>query len=179
MNRLLLALLGLVLLTAGAGTLAVNMGKIPGVDRDAALVPGTAMPPTWVLVAVAVASILIALLCVRWLFAQVPRTPVSAWRWTGEEGTTRVSTATIVAPFIDELTLYPGVRKAEASLTGSTTTPELAIVVRAHSDADLREIRRRIDDEGVPRLGQAVGATEIRSTVEFRILSSTGDVRVS
>ncbi len=126
----------------------------------------------------AAAAVVVALLCLRWLLAQVPRHQNTTWRWTEDAGATRMSTATATAPFIEEISAYPGVRKAEAALTGSLTTPSLALVVRAHSDADLRGIRRRIDDEGLPRLREALGTPDLQAVVEFRIASSKIDARV-
>lgn len=178
MNRFLLGLLGLVLLVAGAAAIVVHLGFVPRVDRDAALVPGTALPPTWVLVVVAAAAVVIALLCVRWLVAQVPRRRVATWRWAEAAGATRITTSTAAAPFADEVTGYPGVRKVEALLTGPHTAPRLALVVRAHGDADLRGIRRRIDDEGLPRLREALDAPDLHATVEFRMTSSKTAARV-
>ncbi|WP_439664232.1 alkaline shock response membrane anchor protein AmaP [Lentzea sp. HUAS TT2] len=178
MNRFLLGLLGLVLLLAGAFALAVHFGFVPQVDRSAVLVPGTELPPAWVLWVVAAAAVLVALLCLRWLTAQIPRRKVASWRWADEAGSTRISTATATAPFAEEITAYPGVRKVEAALTGPHTAPRLALVVRAHGDADLRGIRRRIDDEGLPRLREALGTPGLDATVEFRMSSTKADVRV-
>ncbi|MGW6936884.1 alkaline shock response membrane anchor protein AmaP [Lentzea sp. NPDC054927] len=178
MNRFLLGLLGLILLAAGAAAAAVHLGFVPRIDRDAVLVPGTELPPTWVLVVVAAAAVVIALLCLRWLIAQIPRRRVSTWRWADDAGATRITTATAAAPFADEVTTYPGVRKVEVELTGPHTAPRLALVVRAHGDADLRGIRRRIDDEGLPRLREALGTPDLQATVEFRMTSSKTDARV-
>ena len=178
MNRFLLGLLGLVLLLAGAFALAVHFGFVSQVDRSAVLVPGTELPPAWVLWVVAAAAVLVALLCLRWLTAQIPRRKVASWRWADEAGSTRISTATATAPFAEEITAYPGVRKVEAALTGPHTAPRLALVVRAHGDADLRGIRRRIDDEGLPRLREALGTPGLDATVEFRMSSTKADARV-
>ncbi|GHH61483.1 alkaline shock response membrane anchor protein AmaP [Lentzea cavernae] len=178
MNRFLLGLLGLVLLLAGAFAVVVHFGRVPQVDRSAALVPGTVLPPAWVLWVVAAAAVVVALLCLRWLTAQIPRRKVVSWRWEEEAGTTRLSTATATAPFTEEVTAYPGVRKVETALTGPHTAPRLALVVRAHGDADLRGIRRRIDDEGLPRLREALDAPGLQAIVEFRMTSSKGDARV-
>ncbi|WP_189159253.1 alkaline shock response membrane anchor protein AmaP [Lentzea pudingi] len=178
MNRFVLGLLGLVLLLAGALAVAIHLDFVPQVDRDASLLPGTALPPAWVLWVVAAAAVVVALLCLRWLAAQIPRRKVVSWRWADEAGATRISTATATAPFAEEITAYPGVRKVEAELTGPHTAPRLALVVRAHGDADLRGIRRRIDDEGLPRLREALGTPDLQAIVEFRMSNSKGDARV-
>ncbi len=178
MNRFVLGLLGLVGLIAGGAALAVHLGYVPLVDRDTALVPGTASPPTWVFVVTAAVAVVIALLCLRWLVAQVPRREVATWRWAEEAGTTRVTTSTAAAPFAEEVTGYPGVLKADAALTGPRTVPRLHLVVRAGGDADLRDIRRRIDEEGLPRLRQALETPDLHATVEFRMTASEADARV-
>lgn len=177
MNRFLLGLLGLVLLIAGGAAVALHLGVVPWIGRDAALVPGTALPPTWVLVVTAAVAVVIALLCLRWLIAQVPRREVASWRWADEAGVTRISSSTAAAPFAEEVAAYPGVRKVEAELTGPRTAPNLALVVRAHGDADLRGIRRRIDDEGLPRLREALETPDLRATVEFRMAASKAAAR--
>jgi hypothetical protein len=177
-NRFLLGLLGLVLVLAGAFAILAHLGFVPQVDRDASLVPGTALPQAWVLWVVAAVAVVLALLCLRWLAAQIPRRKVTAWHWADEAGTTRITTATATAPFAEEVTAYPGVRKVEAALTGPHTAPSLALVVRAHGDADLRGIRRRIDDEGLPRLREALGTPDLHATVEFRMSPSKADARV-
>lgn len=178
MNRFLLGLLGLLLLIAGGAAVVLHFGFVPRIDRDAVLVPGTALPPTWVLVVIAAAAVVIGLLCLRWLIAQVPRRKVATWRWADDAGATRITTATAAAPFAEEITSYPGVRKVEAALTGPHTAPRLALVVRAHGDADLRGIRRRIDDEGLPRLREALGTPDLHATVEFRMTSTKTGARV-
>ncbi|HEX7304606.1 alkaline shock response membrane anchor protein AmaP [Lentzea sp.] len=178
MNRFLLGLLGLVLMVAGGAAVAVNLGYVRQVDRGSALVPGTAMPPTWVFVVTAAVAVLVALLCLRWLVAQVPRRRTTSWRWAEEAGATRLTSSTAAAPFTEEVTAYPGVRKVEAELTGPHTAPNLALVVRADGDADLRGIRRRIDDEGLPRLREALETPDLHATVEFRIAASKAGARV-
>ncbi|KOV84571.1 hypothetical protein ADL03_16830 [Nocardia sp. NRRL S-836] len=175
----MLSLCGLVLLAAGGAAGAAHLGRIPRLDPQAPLVPGTALPPTWVFVVTAAVAVVLGLLCVRWLLAQVPRTPTTTWRWTGDNGSTRMSTGVAAAPLAEEIGGYPGVRKVEAALTGPHTAPRLALVVRAHGDADLREIRRRIDDEAVPRLRAALESPDLTATVEFRLAATTADTRVS
>lgn len=177
MNRFSLGLLGFVLLVAGGAAVAVHLGRVPQVDRNAPVLPGTALPPAWVLWVVAAAAVVVALVCLRWLAAQIPRRKVATWRWADEAGATRITTATAAAPFAEEVTTYPGVRKVEAALTGPHTAPRLALVVRAHGDADLRGIRRRIDDEGLPRLREALGTPDLHATVEFRMSASKAVAR--
>jgi len=178
-NRVLLFLCGSVLLGAGGFAVVAHLGRVPGLDAGAPLVPGAELPPTWVLVVTAVVAVVLALLCLRWLLAQVPRTPATTWRWAGDHGTTRMSTSVATAPLAEEISGYPGVRKVEAALTGPHTAPRLALVVRAHGDADVREIRRRIDGEGLPRLREALESPELMATVEFRLAASTAPARVS
>lgn len=177
MNRVLLGFAGLLLTATGALAIAAHLGALPRINPQTALVPGDALPPTWALVTTAAVAIVVGLLCVRWLFAQVPRTPATTWRWVTDNGTTRMSTSVAAVPLAEEISGYRGVRKVEASLSGPVTAPRLALVVRTHGDADLRGIRRRIDDEGVPRLREALESPDLVATVEFR-LSTSATARV-
>jgi len=75
LNRTLIAVLGLLLMTAGALPAAIRFHWLPALGADRPLVPGTALPPAWVLYAAAAAGIVLALAGLRWLAAQLVRKP--------------------------------------------------------------------------------------------------------
>ena len=75
LNRTLLAVAGLLLLAAGAFAITTAYGWLPLLDRDRPLVPGTQLPPTWVLFVVVVGAVVLGLLVLRWLGAQALRRP--------------------------------------------------------------------------------------------------------
>ncbi|WP_340687778.1 alkaline shock response membrane anchor protein AmaP [Amycolatopsis coloradensis] len=175
LNRTLLVLIGLVLLAVGGFALGTHFGRIPLLDPDATLVPGTAMPPGWVWYAVAGVAVVVGLLALRWLIAQPVRKPKShTWRFDQEAGQTALAASTAVEPFTAEVATYPGVHAAHATLGGSQDAPVLAVVLSAEQDGDVAAIRERITEEGLPRLRQALDLTELPMTIEFRFTAKAG-----
>jgi len=170
LNRCLLAIIGITLVTGGGLAMAASLGMLP-VDPAPALVPGTGLPPTWVLYAVAGVAVLLALLCLRWLTAQLVRKPrTHTWRIEDdpEHGHTELAARIATTPFTADVTAYPGIHTAHADLTGPRHSPTLAVVVTTEHDADLSDIRHRLDTHGLPRLRSALDLTSLPMTIEFR-----------
>ncbi|GAB3570443.1 hypothetical protein GCM10027445_23970 [Amycolatopsis endophytica] len=171
LNRGLLTLLGLILFAAGGLTLATHFGW-PGLfDPASTVVPGRGRPPTWALYIVAAVAVLLGLLCLRWLTAQLIRKPRRGiWRLESDpdRGRTELATTTAVEPFADEIETYPGVRAAEASLTGAQHNATLTVVIHTEQQASLPAIRHRVRTEALPRLRQALDLQALPTAVEFR-----------
>ncbi|HWO65447.1 MAG TPA: alkaline shock response membrane anchor protein AmaP [Umezawaea sp.] len=177
LNRVLLGTLGVVLLAAGAFTVVAHFGLLTLVASDAPLVPELIDPPTWAFYVTAGVAIVLGLLCLRWILAQLVRAPKThTWRFDQDaaRGRTELAASTAIAPFVDEVTAYPGVHAVRATLAGRRETPALAMVVSAEQDGDLADIRRRIDTVGLPRLRQALDLDTVPVTIEFRFSSTTG-----
>ncbi|WP_221465121.1 alkaline shock response membrane anchor protein AmaP [Actinophytocola algeriensis] len=176
LNRGLLAIIGVALVTGGGLAMATSLGMLP-VDPATTLVPGTGLPPTWVLYAVAGVAVLLALLCLRWLTAQLVRTPrTHTWRFEDdpEHGHTELAARVATTPFTADVTAYPGIHTAHADLTGPQHSPTLAVVVTTEHDADLSDIRHRLDTDGLPRLRRALDLTSLPMTLEFRFTTKPG-----
>ncbi|MCR6483573.1 alkaline shock response membrane anchor protein AmaP [Amycolatopsis sp. OK19-0408] len=175
LNRTLLAGFGLLLIAAGAVPAAIRFHWLPALGADRPIVPGTALPPTWAWYVTATAGVVVALAGLRWLAAQLVRKPAGrTWHFESGTGTTDLATTTAVAPFIEEVRGYPGVRTATASLTGPADHPELLAVVSVEQDGDPAEIRDRIRDEGVSRLCQALDLDDLPTQVELRFTTAAG-----
>lgn len=177
MNRVLLALIGLVLLAAGAFAILVNTGVLTLLDRESALAPGTARPPTWVLYTTAAAGVVVALLALRWLLAQLtPATKTRTWQLEehAEHGGTELSTSTATAPFVADMTACPGVHTARAALSGPGQSPRLAVVVGIEQDASVDDVRSYLGGHALPRLRQALDLADLPTTVEFRFTTKVG-----
>ncbi|WP_181770939.1 Asp23/Gls24 family envelope stress response protein [Amycolatopsis pittospori] len=175
LNRTLLVLTGLVLLAGGLFAVGTHFGRIPLLEADTALVPGTAMPPGWAWYAVAGGALVVGLLTLRWLIAQPVRKPKSrTWRFDQDTGQTALAASTAVEPFTAEVGAYPGVHAAHATLGGTQDAPVLAVVLSAEQDGDLAAIRERVTGEGLPRLRQALDLEELPMTIEFRFSAKTG-----
>jgi hypothetical protein len=176
LNRALLALFGVVLLAAGGFTVATHYRRLKVIDPDSALVHGTGKPPTWALYLIVAVAVIVGLLCLRWLAAQLVHRPrPQIWRFEDDiaTGRTELGTTTAIAPFVDEVKTYPGVSTAAATLSGSRTSPAVALVISAEQDGDLTEIRHRLDTHGLPRLTQALDLGSPKVTVEFRFTTKT------
>lgn len=170
-NRTLLGLAGLALAGAGGYALAAHYGRLGWVDTGAPLVPGPAAPPTWVFVAVIAGAAVLALLCLRWLLAQLFRMPKSeGWQVGGDHrgGRTVLRSGTAAAPVAADIEGSPGVRDAEAWLSGSPDTPQLHLLVTAAPAADVAELRRRILGHAVTRLRAALEVEAVPVTLELR-----------
>ncbi|MEC3975645.1 alkaline shock response membrane anchor protein AmaP [Amycolatopsis sp. H20-H5] len=174
LNRTLLTLTGLVLIAGGGFAVATHFGKLKVLDRAAPLVPGDAVPPTWVFYVAIAAAVIIGLLCVRWLAAQAFRKPKSStWRLEErpETGTTQLASSTAAEPVAAEIGEYHGVRSASATLAGPARSPELFLRIAAEQGADINELRRQIDAEAIPRLRQALDLDTLPVSIEFRFTS--------
>lgn len=170
LNRTLLALLGVVLVAAGALALAAYYGWLGWVDTATPLVPGTAAPPAWVFWLVITGAVVLGLLCLRWLLAQFFRMPKPvAWRMEaeGSAGRTVLSSRTAASALAADIESFDDVRAAEAWLSGPRATPELHLAVTAEPDADIPRLRGRIHDEAVPRLCRALEIGELPVRLEL------------
>jgi hypothetical protein len=176
LNRFLLAVIGVTLVVGGGLALAASLGRL-SVDPAAALVSGTDLPPTWVLYAIAAGAVVLALLCLRWLAAQLATKPKSrTWRIAddAEDGHTELAARIATTPFIAEIAEYPGIHTAYADLTGARHAPTLVVVVTTEQDADLTDIRHRLTTHGLPRLRNALDLTSLPVTLEFRFTTQAG-----
>ncbi|MFI1461210.1 Asp23/Gls24 family envelope stress response protein [Nocardia carnea] len=170
LNRLLLALLGIALLAAGAYALAAYSGWPGWVDTDTPLVPGTAAPADWVFWLVITGATVLGLLCLRWLMAQLFRMPRPvSWRMEadGSAGRTVLSSRTAATAVAADIESYGEVRTADAWLAGPRATPELHLVVTAEPGADIPRLRDRIHEEAVPRLRRALDVGELPIRLEL------------
>lgn len=180
LNRVLLALIGVVLMVGGAYLIAAYLGQWEWADRDAALVPGTAEPSPWVFVAVVAGAVIVALAALRWLAAQFVRLP-SRMRWhigtVGSFGETRLDSNVVAEAVVADLESYPDIRSAQAKLSGRGRAPQAHLVVTAEPDADLTALRERISDDCLPRLRQALQVDEVPTTLELRLADRGRTVR--
>jgi hypothetical protein len=178
LNRTVLALLGLLCLAAGGVVLLIGTGLLGGllpVPADAPLLPPGLVLPGWGPWAVVAAAIIVGLLALRWLIAQTIRGPASSdWQLSPDitTGTTHIDSDTAARPLADEIEDYPGVRSATARLTGPHQHPHLYLRVSADDHADISDLRRRIDDDAIPRLTQALNLPALTADMLLRLVTA-------
>ncbi|MBJ7607871.1 MAG: alkaline shock response membrane anchor protein AmaP [Candidatus Dormibacteraeota bacterium] len=183
LNRTVLALLGVILLMAGAFGLAFGLdllhGVLPALDPSARVVPAGATAAVWVPYVATGAAIVIGLLCLRWLIAQALRRPTtSTWRLPVDSGhgTTRLDTDHAADAAAADIAGYPGVAKATATLTGPRQQPTLHLVVHTETGAAIAPLRERITTEALPRLRQALELDTLPTDLLLRL--DTSDARI-
>lgn len=177
LNRTLLAVLGIVLLASGGFAVGTHFGWWRVLDPNARLVPGTALPGTLALYVTAAVAIILGLLCLRWLAAQLlVKQPTRVLRFERDidTGRTELAANAAIAPFLTEVASYPGVHAARGTLHGTRADARLSLVITADQDGDLGEIRRALQDNGLPRLCHALDLELLPVAVEFRVATPSG-----
>ncbi|MDX3659704.1 hypothetical protein PV646_20585 [Streptomyces sp. ID05-26A] len=177
LNRVVLAIIGLVLLVAGGVVLAGTLATLDVLRPDSPLVPGDALPPAWVWYVITAGAVALGLLATRWLVAQADRTPrTGTWRFdTGPGGgRTELAASTAIAPLLAEVETYPGVHAVRGTLAGRPENPALTLVISTTQDGEPSAIRHALVASGLPRLRQALGISELPTTVEFHLTDKPG-----
>jgi len=176
-NRTGLLLLGAVLAAAGGVGFARGVGAFGNARTSSPVLTGEARrfadEHGWFWPAVAAAAVVLALLGLAWLLMQLRsgRSRGITLEPTAENGATRVEAGAIAGALEAEIGEYPGVRKVRARLIGSSKGSELRLKVAYGPAADPAELRRRIQDEAIPRLCGAIERESIPTVVRLHPLS--------
>lgn len=174
-NRIGLAIVGTVLLLAGAGALLRGLDLLPDLLGEAEE-PVTnestrdfVADQDWFWPAVAAALIVLALLCLRWLLVQTRTGALGTLRLEpdGGRGTTRMPARTLAGAIEDDLGRSPYLSRPRATLTGSRTSPRLRVAASVDPAADPTAVRTRAQ-EAIDRCRQALEAPTLPTTVLFR-----------
>jgi hypothetical protein len=153
-NRVLWAVIGLVLAAAGALGVAAARGHLPGVDPRSTLVPGWLLARwrswgPWAWAAVAVAGLILAWLGWRLLRAQLRpggRRPLPAALTlrSGEDGETageiRLNSPALAHAAEHALERHGAVEHALVRLFGDAEHPEMRARIETAGDTDLRTV---------------------------------------
>lgn len=181
LNRVTLAILGVLALAAGGFVLLVGTGvlRVPvpvPVAAGAPLIPADEALRSWVPWAVAPAAAVVALLSLRWLVAQTIHRPRSRdWQLAPDtrHGSTHIGSDAAVEPLREEIADYPGVLSATAHLTGPRHYPQLHLRVSTDDRADITALRRQIDTEAIPHLTQALDLPALPADLLLRLDTSS------
>lgn len=176
LNRTLLALIGLLLLVAGAAGLASGLGQLrsvlPGLDPSAPLLPAGVTVLLWVPWVAIVAAVVVGLLCLRWLVAQALRRPATG-TWSLRQGASGGSTTLPADAAGDAVAAdiegYTGVRKATATLTGTHEAPLLQLEVTTEENTPVGALRDRITAHALPRLCAALDLDDVPTSLLLRV----------
>lgn len=176
LNRVLLALTGLALISVSAFTLLLVWGPLdrllPMLSPHAPLIwPGTEMP-FWLPYATILIAVAVGFGCLRWLLAQTQRTPPSrTWRLVTDagRGVTYLDTSHAAAAIAEDVQTYRGVARATATLTGPRAQPHLRLTVHTETATAINPLRRRITEHALPRLRQALELEHLPTELLLRL----------
>jgi hypothetical protein len=170
LNRVVLALLGLVFLAAGGLGLAAGAGAfgpdpnvLPQSVRDYADRNG------WYWWAVAAGALIIALLALGWLLAQLRTERAGRLDLTTDDrdGVTIVRSAALTDAVDDEAETLRGVSRASAHLRDHRGK-KLLLAVDLTDYADIGEVRRALESDVVAHARRAVDDPRLPVDIELR-----------
>jgi hypothetical protein len=164
LNRFLLTLLGLLLLTAGIVGLLFGFGAFgERRARERVLDPDVTdfvvRNADWFWPAVALACLLLALLALRWLFQQLRTDRIGSLDLTRDRarGETSIATGAVTDALVDQVERLPGVESANARLVRLSGRRQLLLHVRLADRADARAVRRSLAEGPLTELRQVLG----------------------
>jgi hypothetical protein len=178
-NRTVLALIGLVLLVAGAAGIAAGAGLFGDTFRTRKVIDQDyrewVIRHDWFWLAVAAGSILIAVLALRWLFAQTSTSRVSQLDIESDRsaGRTVLSGGAVTGALTQEIESYRGVSSASAHLLGSRGAPTLLVHAGLDGRRDPGDVRTRIQSEAIAHARQALEKPDLPVRLEIRLASSS------
>lgn len=174
-NRVLLVLLGLLCLAGGIVVLLLSYRVFgTGTARQPLLRPATRgfadRNSGWFWLAVAIGTLIIALLALRWLLAQLSVARVGALEVDDHPlGRTSVSTGGLSEAVQAEVQAYHGVDHASAHFYQTSTRPRLRLDVRLLPTADPGAVRTRLESEALAHVARATGRKDLTSLVRLQI----------
>lgn len=172
LNRVVLALLGLLLVAAGALGLALALGTFGAGRRDASVLPGSVRSypgdHPWFWWAVAGGCLLVALLALRWLLAQfhTDRTSRIDRTTDARTGYTIVHAGAINEAAAEDARTIGGVINASAHV--SHDPPRLQLQVDLADYADLTVVRDQLESGTVEHVREAMGDETFPVDIELR-----------
>ena len=165
-NRVALGLFGLLLLAAGgAGMAASTTGVFASAFAQRALLDNPAgryvgQHGGWLWPAIAAGCLLLALLCLRWIWALLASTDRAGdltIPGRTDEGTTILQPAALADALTREISAYHGVEAAQGRVIGEANDPQIVLTVTPVRDGDLPALHRRIETEALAHARQALG----------------------
>jgi hypothetical protein len=176
LNRLGLAIVGLLLLAGGGFALARSLGVWGKGPASGPLLSrglrGFPADHAWFWPAVAAGAVIVALLGLAWLFAQGRSERLSGLSLEDERsgGLTQVSASALTSAFEQEVEAFPGVQRARARLLGTREHPRLVLTVAYAAGADLTALRRHVGDFALPGLRAALDRESLPTVVKLRLV---------
>ena len=163
-NRVALTLFGLILLAAGGAGLAASTGAFGAALSRHTLLANPAgryigHHGGWLWPAIAGGCLLLALACLRWIWALLASTDRAGdITIPGDtaQGTTILQPAALTDALTTEISGYRGVQTARGRVIGDSRDPGIVLTVATAPSADLPALRDRIETEALTHARQAL-----------------------
>lgn len=173
-NRVVLGLLGLLLLAAGGGGLALGLGAFGSARAGRPVISSDvtdAADNRWFWLLVALGAAIVTVLAVLWLLAQTRTARVRTFNMEPDRsrGRTLLHTGAVTDAVAEEVGGYRGVSRAHASMRGSAGAPELLLRTSLDGRTSARGVAERVVTETAPRTRQALDVTELPVRLEMRL----------
>lgn len=189
LNRIWLAVLGILVLAAGTALLLQSNGTLHALLKTArfweSVVTGdlhTFFAQPWVAATLLFIGVIIAVLGLLWIIAQIPRkNTAGAYRLhdDGSQGFTLCDPSVLAAAVENRINTLPGVVSSAVLLRGTARAPDLSLKVTVNDRADVQDVIQRIQTSTLPELSYALEAPLQRSQLQIDISGrsqSTGTV---
>lgn len=183
-NRVVLFLLGLILVGAGAYGLSRGWGVFGEAQAADPVLGETSIDfvrrnSGWFWPAAALLALVAAYGCYRWLRAQIPlpqRAGSIDLSTETSRGFTRVRAGGAANGLAAEIERHPGVSAARARVVSDEPLPEVDMRVDLYERADLITVRDHIEQTALPRFRRSLGSQELTARTLFRAAQSSGRV---
>jgi hypothetical protein len=183
LNRIWLAVLGILVLTVGTALLLQSNGTLRALLNTArfweSVVTGDlhaffAQP--WVAATLLIVGVIIAVLGLLWIIAQIPRkNTAGAYRLhdDGSQGFTLCDPSVLAAAVENQINTLPGVISSAVLLRGTARAPDLSLRVTVNDRADVQNLIHRIQTSTLPELSYALEAPLQRCRLQIDISGRT------
>lgn len=189
LNRIWLAILGILCLAAGTalllqtnGTLQTLLSTAPAWQSVIAGDLQAFLAQPWVAATVLIIGVIIGVLGLLWIIAQIPRrNRAGAYRLhdDGSQGFTLCDPSVLAAAVEKQINTLPGVVTSAALLRGTAMAPDLTLKVTVNDRADIRDVIHRIQTTTLPELSSALEVPLQSSRLQIDVsgrTQSTGTV---
>ncbi len=189
LNRIWLAILGILCLAAGTalllqtnGTLQTLLSTAPAWQSVIAGDLQAFLAQPWVAATVLIIGVIIGVLGLLWIIAQIPRkNRAGAYRLhdDGSQGFTLCDPSVLAAAVEKQINTLPGVVTSAALLRGTAMAPDLTLKVTVNDRADIRDVIHRIRTTTLPELSSALEVPLQSSRLQIDVsgrTQSTGTV---
>ncbi|MDJ0315257.1 hypothetical protein [Arthrobacter sp. H35-D1] len=192
LNRTWLAILGILILAAGAALLLQTTGILQKVFQTPA--PGTKIvtgelhsffAQQWLIIIFLIISVVVGVLALVWIIAQIPvKNLAETYRLhqEGAQGRTSCDPSVLASAVEHQIDSLPDVLTSTVILRGTVDEPDVTLRVTVNDQADIRALLRHVERTTLAELSTALEAPLHKRRVQIDVSArkqNTGTVRPS